>query len=393
MTNCCSQASSINSFKTTDTTRDAFQRLRVSNPFTLFDSQNRYDISDLFFSNVSGTGNVTYIANQSSVALNTGTSGTVIRQTRNVFGYQPGKSLLSMTTFVLSPGDAVQRVGFFYDLNGLFIERSGGVTYFVKRNDGTDTKVAQADWNLDKLNGIGPSKLVLDITKVQILWIDLEWLGAGSVRFGFCINGEFVACHVMHHANIIDAVYMTTAILPVRYEITGTGNQTLKQICSTVISEGGYEPRNPFIIQQRGTTSADSVTLSNAGTVYPIISLRLRPDRLYSLAVFKQADIYVSSSSDGIAWYIIANSTLTDPVWTNHPVGAMTQYDISATAMSGGRNVNGGYIVNHGTLQFDPLNATPIGQQNFGTSEIFTLAASGFSNNLKVAAKIGWYEI
>jgi hypothetical protein len=228
---------------------------------------------------------------------------------------------------------------------------------------------------------------------VQILWIDLEWLGAGSVRFGFLINGEYVPCHVMHHANIIDSVYMTTAILPVRYEITGTGNQTLKQICSTVISEGGYEPRNPFIIQQRGTTNADSVTLANAGTIYPIISLRLRSDRLYSLSVFKQADIYVSSSSDGIAWYIIANSTLTNPVWTNHPIGNMTQYDISATAMSGGRNVNGGYIVSKGTLQFDPLNAVPIGQQNFGTSEIFTLAASGFSNNLKVAAKIGWYEI
>lgn len=376
-----------------DTTRDAFQRFRVSNPFTLFDSQNRYDISDLFFSNVAGTGSVTFVAAESSVSLNTGTSGTVIRQTRNVFGYQPGKSMLAMATFVMSSGSATQRIGLFYDLNGLFIERSGGTTYFVKRNDGTDTKVAQASWNLDRLDGLGPSKLVLDITKVQIFWMDLEWLGAGSVRFGFCINGEFVPCHVMHHANLIDTVYMTTAILPIRYEISGTGNQSLKQICSTVISEGGYEPRNPFIIQQRGTTNADSVTLATAGTVYPIISLRLRSDRLYSLSVFKQADIYVSSSSDGIAWYIIANSTLTNPVWTNHPIGNMTQYDISATAMSGGRNVNGGYIVSKGTLQFDPLNAVPIGQQNFGTSEIFTLAASGFSNNLKVAAKIGWYEI
>lgn len=377
----------------TDTTRDAFQRFRVSNPYTLFDSQNRYDISDLFFSNVAGTGSVTYIAAESSVSLNTGSSGTVIRQTRNVFGYQPGKSMLVLATFVMSGGSSVQRVGFFYDLNGLFIERSGGTTYFVKRNDGTDTKVAQSAWNLDRMDGLGPSKLVLDITKVQIFWVDLEWLGAGSVRFGFVINGEFIPCHVMHHANLIDGVYMTTAILPVRYEITGTGNQSLKQICSTVISEGGYEPRNPFIIQQRGTTLADSVALGTAGTVVPIISLRLRSDRLYSLVVFKQADIYVSSSSDGIAWYIIVNGTLTGATWTDHPVGAMSQTDVTATAISGGRNVNGGYIVSRGTLQFDPLNAIPVGQQNFGTSEIFTLAASGFSNNLKVAAKIGWYEI
>jgi hypothetical protein len=377
----------------TDTTRDAFQRFRVSNPYTLFDSQNRYDISDLFFSNVAGTGSVTYIAAESSVSLNTGSSGTVIRQTRNVFGYQPGKSMLVLATFVMSAGSATQRVGFFYDLNGLFLERSSGTTYFVKRNDGTDTKVPQTSWNLDRLDGLGPSKLVLDITKVQIFWVDLEWLGAGSVRFGFVINGEFIPCHVMHHANLIGAVYMTTAILPVRYEISGTGNQSLKQICSTVISEGGYEPRNPFIIQQRGTTNADTVNLGTAGTVVPVISLRLRSDRLYSLVVFKQADIYVTSSSDGIAWYIIANGTLTGATWTDHPVGAMSQTDVTATAISGGRNINGGYIVNKGTLQFDPLNAVPIGQQNFGTSEIFTLAASGFANNLRVAAKIGWYEI
>jgi len=391
---CCNGSIRLpNQVNQTDTTRDAFQRFRVSNPFTLFDSQNRYDASDLFFSNVAGTGSVTYIAAESSVSLNTGSSGTVIRQTRNVFGYQPGKSMLVLATFVMSAGSATQRVGFFYDLNGLFIERSGGTTYFVKRNDGTDTKVPQTAWNLDRLDGLGPSKLVLDITKVQIFWVDLEWLGAGSVRFGFVINGEFVPCHVMHHANLIGAVYMTTAILPVRYEITGTGNQSLKQICSTVISEGGYEPRNPFIIQQRGTTNADTVNLGTAGTVVPVISLRLRSDRLYSLVVFKQADIYVNSASDGIAWYIIANGTLTGATWTDHPVGAMSQTDVTATAINGGRNVNGGYIVSKGTLQFDPLNAVPIGQQNFGTSEIFTLAASGFANNLKVAAKIGWYEI
>jgi hypothetical protein len=301
--------------------------------------------------------------------------------------------MLVLATFVMSAGSATQRVGLFYDLNGLFLERSSGTTYFVKRNDGTDTKVPQTSWNLDRLDGLGPSKLVLDITKVQIFWVDLEWLGSGSVRFGFVINGEFVPCHVMHHANLIGAVYMTTAILPVRYEISGTGNQSLKQICSTVISEGGYEPRNPCIIQQRGTTNEDTVNLGTAGTVVPVISLRLRSDRLYSLVVFKQADIYVSSASDGIAWYIIANGTLTGATWTNHPVGAMSQTDVTATAISGGRNVNGGYIVSKGTLQFDPLNAVPIGQQNFGTSEIFTLAASGFANNLRVAAKIGWYEI
>jgi len=144
-----------------------------------------------------------------------------------------------------------QRVGYYGADNGFYLEQAGSSVSFVKRSVVTgslvNTSVLQTNWNGDKLDGSGPSGLTLDLTKAQILWMDLEWLGVGSVRMGFVINGQFILCHTFNHANIIASTYITTASLPLRYEIFNTagtsGTSTLKQVCSTVISEGGYELR------------------------------------------------------------------------------------------------------------------------------------------------------
>jgi hypothetical protein len=177
---------------------------------------------------------------------------SVIRETTKVFSYQPGKSLLVLNTFVMnSPKENLrQRIGYFGADNGMYFEIGMEQhRYFVERSlsTGTETVVAQANWNIDKLDGTGVSGITLDITKAQILWMDIEWLGLGTVRMGFVIDGKFIHCHSFHHANFIESTYITTASLPLRYEIANTGittsSSTLKQVCSTVISEGGYELR------------------------------------------------------------------------------------------------------------------------------------------------------
>lgn len=169
---------------------DAFGRLRVSNPFTLFDSQQRFGLDVSFRSNVASGGSVTFIPTQSSANLTvTSTTGSfAARESAYTFRYQPGKSLLTMMTFTMapsSPGNTRQRVGYFGAENGFYVELSNGVE-LVQRSNVTGTialsNVAQVNWNGDKLLGSGPSGLTLDITKSQILWIDMEWLGVGSVR-------------------------------------------------------------------------------------------------------------------------------------------------------------------------------------------------------------------
>ena len=233
---------------------DAFGRARMSQPYTLFDSQNRYAADNQFDTSTATGGSTTYQANESTVDLNvTASSGSqVVRQTYRNFPYQPGKSLLVLTTFVMNAAKTGlrQRVGYFNTQNGIFFQQNDSTLSFVLRTYtsgiASDARtVNQADWNGDKLDGTGDSGFTLDPSKSQIFFIDVEWLGVGSVRCGFIINGQYVIAHTFNNANDLAKVYMTTAILPVRYEITNTAgtasSSTMKQVCSTVISEGGYE--------------------------------------------------------------------------------------------------------------------------------------------------------
>lgn len=366
---------------------DGFGRLRISGPYTLFDSQNRYGINNKFYSNVVGSGSVTFLSSESSVLLAlSGTPASIVRESKNVFAYQPGKSLLIMNTFVMSSSNAcVQRVGYFNSLNGVFVERAAdGVVSFVVRNNGSEEKVTQTNWNTNKCPG-------LNLTKAQIFWIDVEWLGVGTVRCGFVIDGVFVTAHAFHHANRTDAVYMTTAILPVRYEISGTTG-SMKQICTTVISEGGYDQKLPLYTQIRGTTNASTVNLVTAGTIYPLISIRLVSGRFDSLVHLKFIDL-VTTSNDIITWYLYLNPTLTSASWTAHSNSTNVEIDVSATALSGGSVIFSGYLTQRGTIQV-PTNEIDfsLGRTHLA-SDVITLAVSGFINNLNVGGMLSWIEI
>jgi hypothetical protein len=215
------------------TALDAFGRLQVASPYTLFDSQSRYAADNQFDTSTTGTGSTTFNTNQSSVSMSVtgGGVGSVVRQTFRSFSYQPGKSLLVLATFQMDNGTSAnlnQKVGYFNTENGVFFQRTAGVNSFVLRSytggSANDTRTTvQSSWNGDKLDGTGASGITLDLTHPQILWMDFEWLGVGSVRCGFVINGQFIVCHTFNTANVYGTtVYMTTAILPVRYEITTT---------------------------------------------------------------------------------------------------------------------------------------------------------------------------
>ena len=281
---------------------DSFGRLRVSNPLTLFDSSYRHQDNGLWATSVANSGTATFNANQGlmDLAVTTTSGSKVYRETLRVFPYQPGKSLLLLSTFVFNEAktNLRQRSGYFDNNNGFFLELSGTTLSFVRRSyvSGAlvETKIPQSDWNTDKLDGTGLSGITLDMTKAQILWSDMEWLGVGSVRMGFVIDGVLITCHTFNHANIISSTYITTATLPLRYEIENTGttgsSSTLKQICGSVISEGGYQLSGDS--HSVGTPIATPVSMATAGTVYPIVSLRLiaSPNRLNAVSILSGAD-------------------------------------------------------------------------------------------------------
>jgi hypothetical protein len=334
---------------------DAFGRLRTSSPFTLFDSSHRFDDNELWSTATATSGTATFNSAQGLVDLDvTAASGSeVIRETTKVFSYQPGKSLLVLNTFVMSAAktNLRQRVGYYGAQNGYYLELNNTTVSFVERSFVTgsvvNTPVAKTSWNVDPMDGSGPSGITLDLTKAQILFIDLEWLGVGTVRIGFVINGNFYVCHKFHHANIIATTYITTASLPLRYEITNTGAtsgaSTLKQICSTVLSEGGYQLTG--LQQAVGIPVTTPRNLAVAGTFYPIVSIRLKtsPDRLDAIVIATAISV-VATTSGHYNWQVIASGTTTGGTWVSAGAGASVDYNITGTSFTGGRILASGFF-------------------------------------------------
>jgi len=231
---------------------DGFSRLRTSNPVTVFDSTFRYNLQPLVWQTVTANGaTITHSApNASAIMTLDGTAGgSAILQTRQYFPYVPGKSQLILMTGVAGAAVAgVTKRGGYYDNNdGVFWEQaSDGTIYAVERTSTSGSpsdsnKVASSDWNLDKMDGTGPSGFTFDVTKSYIAVIDLQWLGMGRVRFGFDINGQIIYCHEFRNANNLSTVYMRTGSLPVRWEISGNVAASMQCTCCAVVSEGGAD--------------------------------------------------------------------------------------------------------------------------------------------------------
>lgn len=383
------KANGYGSFRT-----DMFGRIKVADAFTLFDSSHRYSENGDFSDLTANGGSVTYQARESTALLNvTGQNGSrAYRESKKVFPYQPGKSLQVMQTFVFSEPrtNLRQRVGYYSRENGFYLEQDGTDVYFVKRSSVTgsivETRIAQSEWNIDPLNGEGPSDLVLDLTKAQILWSEYEWLGVGSVRLGFVIDGYLIVCHQFNHANVETGVYITTASLPVAYEIynkaaTG-GSSTMKQICVTVISNGGYTR------QTERWTATGSVAANTSWK--PVVSIRLTPGRTDSVILPTGVGFMVGNAGN-VEWAVFRNSTLTSPSWTAHSGTPNVQYDTTATnTLTDGVIIRQGYFAgsNQGAGAVDVSDGfgtfdMQLGRTNSDTpvSDILTLAVRTISGS------------
>lgn len=344
------------------TLTDAFGRLRISQPLTLFDSTHRFADNGLWVTaNTAGNSSYAFVNNQSMITMTVGTTANaeVIRETTKVFSYQPGKSLLIMSTFAMNTPKANvrQRVGYHGAENGIFLENDGTTNYFVLRSNTsgtiTEDRVAQSNWNIDRFDGTGYSSQSggaehtggIDVSKTNILWMDIEWLGVGDVRCGFVVDGKMVLAHIFHNDNVNLQPYMTTATLPLRYEIKNTGvtasNSTLKQICSTVISEGGYEL---YGTQQATQTPVDTpIDLPVAGTYYNLISLRLKSTRLDAVAILTAISLLGVTNNAYYNWQVRANGTTTGGTWVSAGDNSAIEYKIDAATITGGRILASGF--------------------------------------------------
>jgi hypothetical protein len=283
-----------------------------------------------------------------------------------------------------------QSVGYFNDSNGVFFKRTGSTNSFVLRSSSTPTPgtpsdvrtVNQADWNGDKLDGTGESGLTLDPSKAQILWMDFEWLGVGSVRCGFIIDGTYITCHTFENANEITSVYMTTAILPVRYSITSTTAAvaaSMKAICCSVISDGGFEQTSIDHVARRTTVFTN---IDTAATFYPIVSIRMASGRTGSVVLPNRTQ-FLPLTSQNYEVVLLKNPTLTGATWAaTVPSDSNVEFDVAATAISSvGTIAQTEYVTSSGSGGTS-ITAAPtgynwdlqLGATLAGVSDIYTLA-------------------
>jgi hypothetical protein len=372
---------------------DAFGRSRVSEPFTLFDSVLRHSKNAELWNEIISGGTSEHLPNESSVLMTVTASGeSILRRTRKRFPYQPGKGLNILQSFAGSePQEGlVQELGLFDDSNGVVLRASGTTIQFVIRSSTTgspvETVVDQSQWNIDTAPW-------LDFSKTNIFTADLEWLGVGRVRCGFVLDGEYYYCHEFNHANNLDAVYMTTAVLPLSYAIkaTAAASGSMKQICSNVTSEGGYEPGGAIYIAGRGTSNFASISSETM-----VAAIRMASGRTDNVILPAQVDVTIGgnpAANVAAEWRMRLNPTISG-TWLDAANGRGNVQTMSSGTFSGGTVVNGGLVAARSSVDFNPQRALELalGVDANGESDIVILTIQ-CSSETNATGLLGWREV
>lgn len=351
---------------------DAFSRLRVSNAFTLFDSQQEYGLdtrtswdataNGVALAAASSNGSVSNAScsvgprNSNSrmvpLTISTVSGQYVVLQSRQYTRYIPGKSHLILMTGVFSPGTVANtdaRVGYFDAFNGVFLKVTNGAASFVRRTSTSGSvsdsdAYAQASWNIDPFDGTGPSGITLDLTKTQILFIQAQWLGVGRVTVGFDIDGKLYPAHEFLHANVLTLPYTQSFNLPVRMEMRNTGTSvggTINFICCSVQSEGGQEVRGFPFAASRGVTRVGVTTRR------PVFSIRPKAtyNSLTNRAHIELAEYFLNATTNNALYEVVIGGTLTGASFASVATDSVVESDTAATAISGGTTVTAGYVI------------------------------------------------
>jgi hypothetical protein len=443
-TNVDPTAQGIDSFyiNVSDPYHDAFGKLRTTTPYTLID--NKFPFADTgtatpeFLSNTREDCNLKVEPIGSTVTAVFGSSQCVITittaaavpasytsQSRKYATYQPGKSLLFLSSGIIKDTTTTStnytaRIGYFDDNNGLFFEQNYSATPgenigVVLRNNIVDTRITQNNWNIDKFNGTGISGVNLNFQKNQLFVIDFEWLSAGRIRFGFYLFGRIFYCHQITNLNSLTGPYMDTPNLPVRYQLTvNDSNKTAKltQICSSVMSEGGYNPvGKPFSISNGiapiSVTQTETALLAIRGNSAAASSTN---NRYYHQNIVPTLLNVFSTANNDIFYEIrlyLAPNTPTVTTWTAVDVNSVVQYALGAaitaiTPVSNGVSivVDTGYAAGRGgpvisVLESIYSNTLQITSDVSNVSDVILITAKKVAtgSGIPVYASISWQEV
>jgi hypothetical protein len=177
--------------------------------FFEFDGQQLYAVRRSSTYQIGGLGNV---AVGGSVV-----TGTTINGTTTLFSKQ------------LAPNDFINIKGSTYRVTDIVSDTVMYITPayrgLISANNAVitktiDTRIPQSQWNVDRCDYTGPSGYNIDLTKMQMFYMDYSWYGAGFIRWGFRgTTGDIIYCHKLINNNVNYEAYMRSGNLPARYEI------------------------------------------------------------------------------------------------------------------------------------------------------------------------------
>ena len=327
---------------------DAFGRSRTSEPFTLADYTHIYGEEVELLTKAVGVGATTEVnPNTASIALIVGTGATdqVIHQSRMYHHYMPGKSqsIMASFNFLDVRENTTKKVGYYDDRNGVFVQQEGdGTVSVVRRSFNTgiasDTVVNQVNWNLDPMDGTGITSTTLDFTKTQLFVTDFQWLGVGRIRCGFVLGGRTIYFHEFNHSNIEEHAYWSLPSLPIRCEVVNTGAAvgitSMEQICSTVLSEGGYVETGVEFGAFNGPISFSNSGGATARQCIMAIRCKNTFKGIPNRTTVRVTDIECLSDSTNCrieVWRLPGNSNITGGSWVSAHNDSAVEYNVGIT--------------------------------------------------------------
>lgn len=369
-------------------TLDAFGRLRIASPKTLLDGKLLYGDRATEFAELAtggGTSSLNSYAPIKILSVPSGSTGSMTRQSKWYTAYQAGKSQQIMASFCMSTGSSgsYQRVGYFDNNNGIFFEKQNENLYLVLRHSSStgiqNNSVSQSSWNIDKLDGSGSSTFVFNHTASHIFFTDFEWLGVGSARVGFVIDGEICYAHRFDWANEATGTFMATPSLPVRWEVSksvASGPVNIDAICCSVNSEAGTDFNGWDTSVDRGISTL-AFSVPDGTVAKPLISIRNKTSHVRMTSIPKSLhSLCTTNSNAGYRWALLLNPTITGGAaasWVSAGSGSGIEYDISRTGtVTDGVQVASGYSIGTSVAELQ-AQILPLGADISGTADEYVL--------------------
>jgi hypothetical protein len=380
-------------------------RLKVSPFQTVFFNTFQYGKeSDVWDESTASGGVATHNPNNSGIDMSVTSTlnSEVVRQTLTTMRYIPSRtSTLSFSVKLNVPVSGIRRrIGLNNGTDGIYFEDGGDGDYYcgILNSGGVSQRVGRAQWNGDKLDGTGPSGVVADPTKQQMVSFEYDWYGAGQVKIGWLIAGQTIIIHTFSTANVLPSVWCKTPFLPIRVEIKNlTGGQAggpfvLSQGSNSLISEGTPEKLG---IAQNIQTAITGVNTGSANTFAHLLSIRLKSTSLQGI-VLPQFYQVATTDNTSIFYRLLLNATVTGGSWNDMPdSNAFTQYNATATGFSGGNSIDSGFVMS-GSGSIIAVNKDTqlqLGRSAMGTvSDTLTIVGACATNNKSAIAAMTWIE-